>query len=399
MIPMSGKCRERVRILHLVNDEKFIPFAMDVFGACDGAENKFVATVPDQSKPLRYCAGLQGIRAVDKRYLGSSAMDSDLRECDCLVVHYMDPLKARIVLRAPPELPVVWSGWGGDYWDLISRDRLLGPETSALQSRQVTEAVLRAGLWRLPLSAARHYALPQVHGWIIRRAANRVDLFSAPVPEDYEELAAALQSGFSADYIQLNYASLEKTFAQGQPSSHDGNILVGNSASATNNHLEVFRTLSQLELGQRKVIVPLSYGDERYRDAIVASGHKMLGRNFRPLVEFMSLDRYNELIGSCSVVVMGHRRQQAVGNTATMLYRGAKVFLDKASTVYQFFRRRGAAVYALDDLESSSDALNPLMDAQKEKNLEVLREFWGHERVLNNVQCLVGEIRRRQADA
>ena len=47
-------------------------------------------------------------------------------------------------------------------------------------------------------------------------------------------------------------------------------IMIGNSASGTNNHEYVMRILSKLDIGSRRVIVPLSYsGKKGYVDHVL----------------------------------------------------------------------------------------------------------------------------------
>ncbi len=87
---------------------------------------------------------------------------------------------------------------------------------------------------------------------------------------------------------------------------------------------------------------------------------------------------------------MGHRRQQALGNICTMLYKGAKVFVSEDSVVYHFFKNSGAFVYGLRDLtESGGKVFAPLTEEQKQKNREVLESHWGQFVVLQNVRNLI----------
>ena len=80
--------------------------------------------------------------------------------------------------------------------------------------------------------------------------------------------------------------------------------------------------LRDKDLGKRKVVVPLSYGDKTYAKSIVEIGNKWLGKNFYPLLDYYSIENYNKLISGCSVVFMNHIRQQGMGNIAASLYHG-----------------------------------------------------------------------------
>jgi dTDP-N-acetylfucosamine:lipid II N-acetylfucosaminyltransferase len=232
----------------------------------------------------------------------------------------------------------------------------------------------------------------------IKRAIRRTDFFSSPFPEDFDLLRAYFKEDFHPTYTRVFYGSVERTYVPGAERVYGRNILVGNSATATNNHLEVFAILAGMDLGHRKIVVPLSYGDDVYRDAILDRGRSMFGERFQPMTEFLPLEQYNNLIAQCSVVVMGHKRQQGTGNTATLLYKGAKVFLEEVNTVYQYLRNRGGYVYTLDDLKKGGvEAFAPLTEEQKGKNRAVLEDYASTEVVLAGVKAFAQHIKAYKA--
>lgn len=387
-----------MKILHLFPDEKkFVIVAAEIFNMCKELENSFRVISANVSDAQKFFSGQQNIRVVDKRYAASKALMEDLAWCDCLVVHFMDGLKAKAILRAPDHLPIVWSGWGGDYFDLLPQggSNLLGNETQRLVKtldRQIGWSASK--LKQKMKNIARKIRNEVLYAPLIKKAIKRVDYFSSPFPEDFDLLRAHLGNDFHPAYTRIFYGSVERTYVPGVESVYGNNILVGNSATATNNHLEVFKILSKLDLGDRKIVVPLSYGDVDYRDAIISYGRALFGDRFQPIVEFMPLDQYNTLIAQCSVVVMGHRRQQGGGNTVTQLYKGAKVFLDEANTVYQYLKNRGAFVNTLNELQVCGPSVfEPLTDAQKRKNREVLEDYASNEVVLAGVRDFVQQIR------
>lgn len=379
-----------MKIVHLVNDEKFIHFIADVFNSCEGTTNQFLVIVANPSTPLKYVTGLKNMRVIDKRYIQSGEIRKDLARCDALIVHYLDLLQMRAIHQSPKYLPIVWSGWGGDYYNLLPsvRNNLLGPDTARLQ----TLLTRKLATTQRVKAYFKSFVKSILYGHMVDKAIRRINYFSAPIPEDFDLLKKHIS--FAAKYTQINYASVERTFSLGPKNVNGRNILVGNSSSATNNHIDIFQMLSKINLMNRKVVVPLSYGDADYRDAILKYGQDILGENFYPVVDFVPVEQYNTMIAECSVVVMGHRRQQAVGNIATMLYKGAKVFLDEATTTYQFFQKRGAFIYGLSDLEEGGQSIFiPLSEEQKLKNREVIETYWGNKVVLSNVCHLVEALR------
>jgi hypothetical protein len=194
---------------------------------------------------------------------------------------------------------------------------------------------------------------------------------------------------FRGRYSQLNYGSVEDTFEVGSHEITGDDILVGNSATLPNNHFEVLRLLAGLGTSNRRVIVPLSYGDRSYADAVVEAGRELLGSRFIPLLDFMPLDEYQKLVADCSIVVMGHRRQQGVGNIAGALWSGANVFLDEKNPVSRFLRDRGAVFGTLGELQSAGLPPRRVTDDQRETNRQLMREFWGRDKVLSNIETLI----------
>ena len=392
-----------MKILHLFHyEKKFVIVAAEIFNECKELQNEFRVLSANVAEGNEFFLGKENISVVDEGYVLSEDLMKDLAWCDCLVVHYMDELKARAVLRAPKQLPIVWSGWGGDYYDLISQG---GGNLLADRTRRLVEKIETQIDWSIKnikqkiLKTVRKIRDQAIFVPRIKKAIKRIDYFSSPFPEDFDLIRTYFGNEFQPTYTRVFYGSVERTCAPGVAAIYGNNILVGNSATATNNHLDVFNLLSTIDLGDRRIIVPLSYGDAEYRDAIIAYGRELFGDRFQPIVEFMPLDRYNTLIAQCSLVVMGHRRQQGGGNTVTQLYKGAKVFLDEANTVYQYYKSRGAFVNTLTELKvGGAHVFEPLTDEQRSKNRTVLEAYSSNEAVSHAVQDFARQLREHRGN-
>ena len=67
-------------------------------------------------------------------------------------------------------------------------------------------------------------------------------------------------------YFKFSFYPIEFLYNNEIDTSNSGNnILIGNSRSYANNHLEIFSILSKFNIANRKVIVPLSYGNMKGR--------------------------------------------------------------------------------------------------------------------------------------
>src|ERR1035437_561342 len=400
-----GGAYASINILHLIIDHQFFDFIYKDFQEVEGVENRYVALVGTRVQHFNHIGHIPLWRIAGAEYVNSPQVTEDLEWCDVLLVHWWHSAAASVVAKAPDSVIVVWSGWGGDYYDLLSGEEasLYGDKTKQLlQQMQLQQTVAAHKKW---IHNSLH-RIKKIVKCTLGRAKdrdsvdknlliNRFDYFSAPIPDDYRLLKRALGTKFRAKYIQLNYGSVEEEFMPGQCDISGNDILLGNSATGTNNHLEIINLLSSIDIEDRKVIVPLSYGSQSYGDEIDKCGRKLLGNHFVPIRNLMSLEQYNALISSCSIAIMNHRRQQALGNIGTMLYRGAKVFLDEKGVVYKFFKRKGACVFSVHEIaERGSAAFTPLSKSEKERNIEVLNQIWGHDTVIDNVHKFADRMRK-----
>lgn len=131
------------------------------------------------------------------------------------------------------------------------------------------------------------------------------------------------------------------------------NILLGNSGDPSNNHFELFDKLLPYKDDDIKIYCPLSYGDEHHIQDVVKKGHALFGSKFIPLLEFMPFEKYLELLGQVDIAMFGHKRQQAMGNTITLLGLGKKVYMRNDVTSYEYLCQVGFEVFSVDDMDIS----------------------------------------------
>jgi hypothetical protein len=365
-------------ILHIIPDEKFVPFLHGLFEEARPKENlwRVVTNKPN----LVFAAQSENTLAVNSSYFLSNKFKEDVSVSDCVVFHTLELSHAVAALRIPKQKPIVWRGWGFDYYGYLESNgmSLLLPETSELSRRfgKATQVPIR----QLPRKILSRVLSKMAGSWLKRRFIERVNYFSCCVPDDFESLKKVLPN-FSATFIPLNYYSKEDIFLRGDNlrdlSGKD--ILLGNSASATNNHIEAMRMLSGMGMQGRKVIVPLSYGDLKYQEQIIRAGQELLGDSFTPLTKYLTLSEYNEIVAGCGNVVMNHIRQQAIGNVSAALLRGGKVYLRAENPIYKYYTRLGAKLFLLSDELTLSNLDTPLTQVDVSRNKEIMTRIWARE--------------------
>lgn len=370
------------KILHIVHDEKFIDAAYRIFEAACPNRNKFILF--NNQKKLRYIKSTPVEIYPFLTGYNKKKIKKIIKGYHLFVFHCLNSSKLYVLDSLPKDSKILWLGWGDDYYDLIGRE-LLKPITKSLYVEktknsffQKSKSFIKRILFGIPDKIS---------------LLNKIDFFSPVIYEDYLLLKQVIPE-LGPKYVSWNYATLEDDMIRGfEDTNVNGeNILLGNSASFTNNHLDAFENLKKLDLSRRKIIVPLNYGDVKYRNQIVHHGMKDFGDSFIPLIEFMPIDDYLATISSCSIVIMNHLRQQAIGNIVFMLYLGAKVFLDPENPVFDFFKNQGGYIYALEELATEIDSR--LLPDQVEHNCTILRTNWSRNVILKKTKDIIAKLEK-----
>lgn len=389
MKPFSQKI-----IIHLIIDDKFIDMALRQFD--EVAPNQNIAVILGDKRELRF------VKRWDVKFC-SPEQASDIfhsSECGAVVLHSLPEAHLCLLKLIPEKIKVFWFGWGYDYYDrLLSKASpagLLLPQTRQLIGSH--SAAHQIPLMLSPLKNLVKHLFDKGANRI--PALARIDYFSPVLDAEYA-MAIQLNPWFKAHYIPWGYGTAEEDLGGDNIkfSVIRNNILVGNSASPENNHLEVFQLLRQnVNLTGRKIFVPLSYGNEAYRDKIVILGKQMFGEQFIPLIEFMPKDEYISLLDNCGFVFMNHLRQQAMGNIFIMIMKGAKLYMNPESPAYKWLVEKGAAVNSVDTLQNtvatSSNLFSAITIEEHQKNIAITMAHCGkevqHEKTRKLVEIAIG---------
>ncbi|NUY80889.1 TDP-N-acetylfucosamine:lipid II N-acetylfucosaminyltransferase [Flavobacterium sp. MAH-1] len=387
------------KIIHIFNDDKFIDPAIELFEiAAAGCSEYFV--LKNTGEANRYFKS-EKVRTVHYKEKGYPQFFVDIakeNEDALFFFHALNAPKQQIVNALPDKTLKVWFVWGYDLynsWEMFRREMYGKTTRKQTQSAPSFKDRLKVNRFMFFLmrkfqkanakNALRH-RLESYFGAQLLQALKRIDMVVPIVPTEYELVR---QMGVSPIEAPFTYGYLEQFASPDVPLNTGKDILVGNSANPTNNHVEAFGKLARLDLGDRKVIVPLSYGgSEEYVAFVIESGKKLLGKNFVPVVDFMPLDAYMELVSNCGVLVFNHIRQQGVGNIIAMGMRGAKLFLNAKSPVYRYYRDIGMHIENIEGLRSEIQ-LRALSDTEKEHNRQLFTTLYSKERSIEKVKELL----------
>ena len=154
------------------------------------------------------------------------------------------------------------------------------------------------------------------------------------------------------------------------------NLLVGNSATKTNRHFEIFDALAPLMHEKVRIYCPLSYSDKEYAALVAAKGRSMFGDQFVALMDFMPYDEYLGVLARTDIAIFAHKRQQAMGNVINLLGMGKKVYMRRDTSGWRVFNDLSIKLYDFDALDLkkisadvAADNRNKIIHYFSEKNL------------------------------
>ena len=127
-------------------------------------------------------------------------------------------------------------------------------------------------------------------------------------------------------------------------------ILIGNSASFSNNHLEVFEKVEKFKNKNIEIVCPLSYGDNNYKKKVLLRGYEIFGNKFKPILKFLSKEDYMGLLEKVDIAIFNHKRNQAMGNIISLIGFGKKVYIRDDIAAWNFFNDLNIKTYSTNDL-------------------------------------------------
>lgn len=367
--------------LHILPDEKFIDNVISYFRTYAPGRNIFLIKGKSDEQ-LRY--GKDIIYLTNPRQSEIINAASESGKFRTVLFHAeIDPEVAAWCSKK--NITIVWLSWGADFYPLIrgSFFRLYGAKTRQAISLGFV-----------------HYCKMTISSFFSKRRnafkefTSEVNYIAPVIKEDYNLIKRNFP-WIRAEYIPFSYASVRDIFGTeslgGYPEGN--NILVGNSAAATNNHLEIFNKIAHFRLNGRKVIVPLAYGNERYSKIVVQKGSQLLQDKFDPVLDYMSQQDYIKVLSNCGVVVFNHYRQQAMANIIISMCLGLKIYLSRRSPVWSFLvTGQGAIIFATEEIDDEEIFLRDITLEQKERNRKIILDYYGSEKVADRVKAMVNTL-------
>lgn len=340
------------KILHLGPCDKFIPpfieFIKDNF---DFDDHLFLLTNSMSENELINHSNVKlsgkGKFSIVKHY---ALVIRKMKQADKIILHSLFDIKIVQILFFSPWLlkKCYWVMWGGDLYSYQ-----LGKRNKSWYKNE---------FFRRPVIKNMGHLVTYIKG--------DVDL-------------ARKWYGAKGEYHEcLMYLSnIYKTLDILNTQSDTINIQIGNSADPSNNHIEILNKLLPFKHKNIRIYAPLSYGNKDHAKEVISKGKELFSDKFIALTDFMPFEQYLKFLGSIDIAIFNHKRQQAMGNTITLLGLGKTVFIRGDTTQWEFFKDKNIEV-----LNTLNFELNYIKDL--EKNIKNTADYFSKEILIEQYKLL-----------
>lgn len=154
------------------------------------------------------------------------------------------------------------------------------------------------------------------------------------------------------DFFYIHKEYIQHVLPEYQPINQaikKGNlIIIGNSRSIVNNHLEIAELLNNINISGVKLKLFFSYGEENLYTKIVKDC--FLRINAEVIEDFLPREEFNQLYDEASALVINSYRQHAGANIFMAINKGCKIYLNPKTTTYSWLKSEGFIISSVYDL-------------------------------------------------
>lgn len=372
-----------LKTVHVHTDIKFV-VATNCFDK--GLFDNIVVIIGDRKS----YAGPYSDQAI---FLSTSAHDlkrliTICSDADLVVFYDLDSVKSYVITRLPERVTIAWRFFGYELYKRRVED-YLSESTLALWRANRGKIGEALGRFRDYIARLRFGSSTEE---LFASAVKRADLFLGLSRYEYEHLTKHWNL---PRFVQLPMMPRSIMERHVQNRGNSNIVLVGNSKSIYNNHLDIIDLICNSDHdSQVSFVFPFSYGPENYYTSEVRRRVKSASGRIQLLEDFLPFEAYYNLITSAKAAVFNNYRQMAMGNIFVLLEHGVKIYLNTTNIIYCWFIDLGFHVYTIEDFafDLMSDAdfkLAPELGLANAIIMQKLKSEFSRERFCNEIIALV----------
>lgn len=373
-------------LLHIVHDDKIIPRMISQFEeVCPGNSVYLCLKRLCDSDNLSFLKGNSKVIWSDS----ADVQSIPWHKIDKICIHYLNLSKLKYYwkLRIKYNLhkcKVIWFIWSGDVYDILERRgfNLYSNDNSYLKIRDKNDHTLISSLNNLSNKSRRIISDLALRHFMDKR----VDYLVCNSQDEYNLFSRYISFSRCKELLKYTYYPLEDTLGTLiDKKIYGDSIIIGNSASESNNHEYILSFIDKLDFGDRKIYVPLSYGRDLEYINIIEEKYRRLP-NVVIMRDFLPLDDYNKLLTSCNFFVYGNYRSEGWGNILVALYLGGKVYVSEKSFLSLYLEKEG---YKFFKTEKITETFNiELTEEEVFRNRQIAMQSCSREQNKINIEYI-----------
>lgn len=376
-----------VVILHVFSDDKFFDKASFFFDSLKNVTNLYYYYDKDDCYRFKYIKNAQKIK-IFSNYKEYVSYFSD-PHVNVVYFHNLSPKRYSLFKYIGNHQKVVWWCWG---FEIYSRLCLLPPLVNIELYKPLTiKEVKKYSRGLKALLRYMYYVIKFPYNKYIRnKVLRRIDYFSPVLPIEYSLMKNSTY--FRAKPIMLGGPILGEDIAFTY-TSFPQNILIGNSLTYTNNHLDIFSIVRDFHSVGQKYIIPINYGNAYNNDHDAFKKKADLPTDNTIWIDtFLPYEKYLLIFRTVTHAIFGHMRQQAMGNIDLCLRSSVKIYLYKDSVIYKQLIEWGYIVYTIENDLSEESLKTNLSKEIALYNYLLNRKLLDNQKLLSDAETAIGTL-------
>lgn len=370
------------RILHLAIDEKFLDldFINNLLKISSAKDHFFIIVSDSEIKfPITH-------DNINFRYVKKCEIMEALKvhlPFKKLIIHgFIDQMRTPI-LNLPKNITITAIVYGFEFYSKIKDVNLYKRKTKKIL-KSITKKKRTINTSYKDFIYTLIYKIKQKN--ILNKSFKRIDVIAHYIPQEY--LMFKRKLNLNAEFLAFNMGSYESLFPE-LAINNQKNILIGNSADSTNNHLDTMNMIDQSQIKNNcKIYCPLSYAYDKpiYIEKVIEYGEKKFGSVFNPVRKYLDKDDFVRLLNTCEIIILNQHRSQGIFSAFAAFYFKKTLWLSENNPFYEFICDLGIKAFII---ENGIDLTKQLTEEELIKNQNVYMKNFNSDTVLMKYKKLI----------
>lgn len=281
--------------------------------------------------------------------------------------------------KQQPLVKVNWIFWSYEFYHQYNKyeNSLTG---FSLKYYKKNHPGIKSVLAKLKLFVKQILFIPVSDRKLLKAGYKLVNNFYSFLPQDYKNVSTQVNN-FNCQYQPISFLSIEQITQNIKGDTHyTDEIVIGHAGRLTANHYEIIKKLSELSISN-KILMPMEYGDAGYKAEIKKLALAYFDKQINFLENRLDMQSYFKRLSCVRFGIFNFTNQEGLGNIIFLIWNGAKVFLQKESSVYKQFTIWKLKIFSVEEELTKQQLQEPLEAKYINENKLILEDMFCDKKV------------------